>query len=558
MDELKKDGVGFMKMFFAMSYWFRLLSFLWITIISLCNAFSQSQPNFIIIITDDQDLELGSPQIMKNLHSKIIQNGITFTNSFISTPICCPSRTETMTGRYYHNVGAPYGSCMNVDGTGAVFNTSTMFQQFNLNGYTTGIFGKHVMNGPSYWCPKSPNISNPLNFTGYDRVFLMCGSADYYQPKYIDKYSNGSYLWTNLSLVPSSYQTSQIGNASLQWLQSLASADEQKPFLMWIGPHAPHEPAYPAEWYAEYTFNASINHAPRPISFNAYNKGKHAMVANNPSLTPYAEELIDELWRDRLKSLLSVDDLIGDIYDFLMEHQLLNNTYIYFSSDHGYHLGEFKVPCFKTLPYETDIRVPTYMIGPNIQPNTDTSIIVGNVDIYPTLLELARIDNADNRLNIDGKSFVWNLTDSDTGVTVPWREEYLVEYRAVGTTYFWICGIWTPDPETKSVFPGVTIAPPQGPPDMNETGPWYVNDKISSNFRMIRVLNSTHNLMYAEFVHYNWTQNDLKHPQFYELFDLNQDPFQLMNIYNKSARAIQLELHEMLTDYASCEGKNCV
>ena len=149
--------------------------------------------------------------------------------------------------------------------------------------------------------------------------------------------------------------------------------------------------------------------------------------------------------------------------------------------------------CFKAQPYETDIRVPTYMIGPDIKPNTKTDIIVGNVDIYPIFLELANISNYDNTLGIDGKSFAWNFTDIEP--VKNWREEYLVEYRAVGTTYFLICGIWTPDPQTGSIFPGITIVPPQGPPDMNKTGPWYVNDEVTNNFRVLRILNSTHLLM---------------------------------------------------------------
>lgn len=103
------------------------------------------------------------------------------------------------------------------------------------------------------------------------------------------------------------------------------------------------------------------------------------MIANNPPLTEYAGSLIDELWTDRLKSLLSVDDLIGALYDFLEEHKLLQNTYFYYSSDHGYHLGEFGVPCFKASPYEFDVRVPTYLVGPGIEPKSKTSILVGNV-----------------------------------------------------------------------------------------------------------------------------------------------------------------------------------
>lgn len=151
--------------------------FFWSTIISITNGFSRTRPNFIILITDDQDLELGSIDIMPNLHSKIIKNGVTLSNAFVSTPICCPSRTETMTGRYYHNVGAPNGNCMHVDGIGAVFNDSTMFKHFHSSGYTTGIFGKFVANSPKYWCPE--HIA-PTDFNGYDvRIFLQFMISSY-------------------------------------------------------------------------------------------------------------------------------------------------------------------------------------------------------------------------------------------------------------------------------------------------------------------------------------------------------------------------------------------
>ena len=72
-----------------------------------------------------------------------------------------------------------------------------------------------------------------------------------------------------------------------------------------------------------------MNFAPRPISYNAYNQGKHGMIANNPALTEYAGTLMDQLWRDRLKTLLSVDDIIGELYEFLEEHELLNNVFIF-------------------------------------------------------------------------------------------------------------------------------------------------------------------------------------------------------------------------------------
>merc|ERR1719242_206904 len=146
------------------------------------------------------------------------------------------------------------------------------------------------------------------------------------------------------------------------------------------------------------------------------------MIANNPPFTEFASDLIDELWRDRLKSLLSVDDLIGALYDFLEDNNLLQNTYLYYSSDHGYHLGEFGVPCYKATPYEFDVRVPTYLMGPGIEPHSETPILVGNVDIYPTFMDLAGIWNGNDALMVDGQSFadlVVNV-DEDSDEEMNW------------------------------------------------------------------------------------------------------------------------------------------
>ena len=177
------------------------------------------------------------------------------------------------------------------------------------------------------------------------------------------------------------------------------------------------------------------------------------------------------------------------------------------------------------------------------------------VDIYPTFLDLAGLLNEDNALKIDGKSFADILVNGE--VEREWREQYLVEYRATGTTYFWICGIWAPD-QYGNVIPGVTLAPPQGPPDMNTTGPWYVNDEQSGNFRMLRILNATHNWMYSEFVNWNWTKHDLENPEFYELYDLNLDPYQLENRYYSVDPNIHQQLHHMLATYGSCAGDSCL
>ena len=92
---------------------------------------------------DDQDLLLDSPKYMKNLQSMIVSQGITMRNGFVATPVCCPSRTELITGRYYHNIGAPNGQCMHIDATANVFSNTSLFNiMANYGGYKTGVFGK--------------------------------------------------------------------------------------------------------------------------------------------------------------------------------------------------------------------------------------------------------------------------------------------------------------------------------------------------------------------------------------------------------------------------------
>ena len=91
---------------------------------------------------DDQDLILDSPKYMENLQSLIVAEGITLDHAFVSTPVCCPSRTENIVGRYFHNIGAPGGGCMNVDAIGNTFSNNSIYSILHNNGYKTGIFGK--------------------------------------------------------------------------------------------------------------------------------------------------------------------------------------------------------------------------------------------------------------------------------------------------------------------------------------------------------------------------------------------------------------------------------
>ena len=103
----------------------------------------------------------------------------------------------------------------------------------------------------------------------------------------------------------------------------------------------------------------------------------------------------------------------------------LERCFLY-SSDHGYHLGQFRIPIEKMLPYETDIRIPLYIRGPGIAPGVTLNEMVANIDVAPTLLELAGIPVP---TIMDGQSLVPLLTG---GSNATWRTRFTSKFAEGG------------------------------------------------------------------------------------------------------------------------------
>ena len=179
----------------------------------------------------------------------------------------------------------------------------------------------------------------------------------------------------------------------------------------------------------------------------------------------------DTLWAHRLRALMSVDDLVGDIMDLLSSRGALDNTYIIYTSDHGYHLGQHGVWSEKAGPYEFDSNVPLAIAGPGITPGTVTEALTTNIDLAPTLLELAGIPDQwpDDSGRRDGTSLVPVLNStaalasgftgsgiklasasaaavventSGAAVSVPtpagWRDRLLIQFVGSGNDYQWL------------------------------------------------------------------------------------------------------------------------
>lgn len=135
---------------------------------------------------------------------------------------------------------------------------------------------------------------------------------------------------------------------------------------------------------------------------------------------------IDIIYRKRWQSLLAVDEMVESIMTILEKRKVLSNTYIIYTSDNGYHMGQFGQAYDKRQPYETDIRVPLLMAGPKITPKTLVASPVALIDIAPTVLELAGLDVPDL---LDGASVLSTLEDA---MEIEERQ-LLIEYWGEGT-----------------------------------------------------------------------------------------------------------------------------
>eukprot|EP01084_Bolivina_argentea_P097162 174674_1 len=532
----------------ALKAWMIVLSCIYF--IATVQSQLASKPNFIFILLDDQDIMLNSPSYMPALQRELVGKGMTFKNAFVNTPVCCPSRTETITGRYFHNIGAPNGNCFHIDATGNVMSNHSSYYVMHNNGYKVGLFGKITNQDSGMFCQNKFNVTN----YGMDRVYSMCNTGDFYCTKYFDKYGNGTQRFTNLNPnLTSTYQTAQLGNRSIEWIEEKLQLKE--PFYAYIAPHCPHVPYQPAPWFEDLITTTYANvTAPRTPNFNMKETSQLWWVSGQPILNQTNIDWIDHIYRDRLAAQMQVDVIIEEVINVLGKYSNgLENTYIIYTSDHGYHLGQWRLPCEKSFIYDTDVRVPFFVRGPGVKGNSVSESIIGNVDIMPTLLDLAGVDGLD--LN-DGKSFSKQLID---GHVDNWRQFILIEYMAHANQYFNICNTWfaTPNdfhgenkrPETFSN--GEIIYVDWGNGKGNEYNPG------SNTWREIRIINGTDNLSYSEYINFTWTQNDKENPNLRVLYDVNKDPYQMKNIIDDVSKDVQNELHDMLMTYGNCKFDTC-
>ena len=359
----------------------------------------QLRPNVIVVMTDDQNDSL---QGMATVRKLLAARGTTFSNSFASLPLCCPSRATFLTGQYAHNHGVRLNEPENGGGLqGLSGQGNTLPVWLRRAGYRTAHIGKYL-NGYGRYKPNSiPR--------GWDRWFTLAESRGGEPLPGGEQFRYGFTVNDDGRLVrysrePHNYVTDVLRRHAVALVGRWSRGP--RPFFIWFTPNNPHgEPSPPG-----YTRNPrpaprhegiyEFEPLPDKESFNEADvSDKPAAVSNRPPLEEAVIEDLELRHRSRLESLISVDEAIAALIRRLKRRHELRRTVIIFTSDNGLLLGEHRL-IFKGVLYEEAIGIPLVISGPGFPRGVTRSQIVSNVDLAPTILSIA---GAIPRRRLDGR-----------------------------------------------------------------------------------------------------------------------------------------------------------
>jgi arylsulfatase A-like enzyme len=389
----------------AVAFAVLLVSAVWGSAAREAEGASDKKPNIVFILADD--MRKDDLKYMPKTRSVLGDKGMTFSNAYVSNALCCPTRATIMRGQYSHNTGV-WTNKGSSGGLQAYRNNGNekdnVATRLDDAGYRTGLFGKYL-NQYSGTKGKPP---------GWDRWFAHTSGSRYYNYKIND---DGRII--NYGSSSADYETDGIANKAKSFIGTTAKAGD--PFFAYVAPRAPHSPATPATRDKHAYDGLKARRLP---SFNEKNVAdKPPWIRKLPMLSNAKKAKIDNRAEKRAETLQALDDLVAEIVSRLNDSHVLSRTYIFFTSDNGWHAGEHRIPKEKWRPYEEDVSVPLLVRGPDVASRHMAHKLVLDTDYLPTFTDLAGVHTPNY---VDGRSLQPVLEGNSTA----WRSAILLEAAA--------------------------------------------------------------------------------------------------------------------------------
>lgn len=374
------------------------------------------QPNFLFVLLDDQSFDAlqssGRYPFLKTPHMQRIEDeGVKFNNYFVTQSICSPSRASFLTGTYPHIHGVNQNN-RHVDPDWKSYPPYNQILQ--VVGYQTAHVGKiHMAHH------KGEKHIRP----GFDYWFSFVGQGGYTDPMVND---NGREYREK------GYMTDILTDKAIDWLTT--KRDPNKPFSLNLWHKAVHEDHTPAPRHQKLFANEKLPLPPHNTHLEDFAgkpewqriktwDAKWKEYVPSSTVQPKPWPIKGDKFLKQLECLLAVDESLGRVLETLEKMGELDNTVIIYSSDNGYFMGEHGY-WDKRIAYENSMKIPMLIRYPKlIKPGTKIDQIALNIDLAPTILELA---GAQKPAYMQGESFV-KLLNPNEKVT-NWRSSFMFEY----------------------------------------------------------------------------------------------------------------------------------
>jgi arylsulfatase A-like enzyme len=337
---------------------------------------ARNRPNVLLIVTDDQ--RKGTMSALPVTRRWFKRGGVTYTNAWAPTPLCCPARATIMTGRYAHNHGVRSNEEGQVDN---LDHKTTLQYLLGGAGYRTGIFGK-FLNGWNY------SLVPP-----YFDDFALSWSYRYY---------GAPWNINGTQRVVRTYATDFLSARVAHFLRD-TEANDSRPWFAYVATRAPHSPSTPEQGY-RFAPVRPWSGNPAVFEQDRTDKPPHVQAEHAGFLRAA------RVRKRQLRSLMSVDDLVGRVFRTLKRMEERRSTLAVFVSDNGVQWAEHGIGG-KGSAYTGSIKIPMYARWPgHLVSRARDGRITTQVDIAPTILDAAGVSP---RHVLDGRSLLDSSWDRD-------------------------------------------------------------------------------------------------------------------------------------------------